>query len=425
MSVSFAHGQNQALEQRQRLSQRGQAAVKLLGLSFEDAEAMIEAEALSNPALHFTRSSFGSPISEVIEATLASKPSLIEHLSSQLALIANMPEFLQAKAKFLIGCLDDRGFLRDVPDWIETRDGSAALRAVQSLEPAGIGARHLMECFALQLRRRGEWSDMWAALFDHAELIEAQKFPELARRIGIEFGEIRAMLMTLKGLNAAPGHVFGAAPVDAPPDLVVKTLKSGELVVDLIRERQVRVGVDRRAVAALRLIEHDPEHAAYVKDQLSHARWVRHICRQRGDTLLKVARYAVALQHHAVTEGLAYIRPLTLRAAAEFLDLHESTVSRAVAHKAIETPIGVMPLRALFSGVSAEGAASVTSVRESIKAIIDAEKHDQVFCDADIAARLANKGVVLSRRCVAKHRNALGIAGVRVRRRRLALCAAE
>ncbi len=423
MPASFSSGQYQALEQRQRLGQRGQAAVRILGLSFEEAEAMIEAEALSNPVLRPMTRALGSPVSDVLENTVASEIGLIDHLTSQLAQNAALEPDIGAKAQYLIGCLDEPGYLREAPDWIETEDGQLALQALQGLEPAGIGARDLCECFALQLERSGERSPIWADLLSRSDLIEKQAFDELARQLAISMSELRERLVMLRSLDPAPGHAFHRPAPVMPPDLVVRTSDTGELSVDLTRDRQIRVGVDRDAIAALRKIEHDPQHAAYVKDQLSHARWVRHICRQRSDTLLRVARYAVAFQHEAVMRGLGHVRPLTLRAAADFLDVHESTVSRAVAHKAIETPVGVIALRALFSGVTADGAASVTSVRQRIQSILDTEAPGEVFADEAIAAQLSAQGLRLSRRCIAKHRKAMGVAGARVRRRRLALFA--
>ncbi len=421
MPISTRHGFRQALHQRQRLGQRGQAAVHLLGLSFEDAEAMIEHEALGNPVLQPVIRRTSTPICDIIANTVAEQVSLADHLLRQAGELTDLAPRVRARLRHLIGCLDERGYLQDRPEWVDDDEGAEALRALRALDPAGVGAFDLLDCFTLQLQRTGRWSGLWRALFDRADLIEKQDFAALARQLGVERAELRSMLAALRSLTAAPGCAFSAAAPPAPPDLLVRTLATGELVVELTRERQVRVSVSRDAVAALRRIEHQPEHAAYVKGQLAHARWVRHICRQRGDTLLKVARYAVALQHGAVQDGPAHLRPLTLRAAAAALDLHESTVSRAVAHKSIETPGGVIALRALFSAPSGEGASCVTAVRSSIQRLVAAEGAERVLSDQDIADRLAPEGVVLSRRSVAKHRAAMGLASARLRRRRLAL----
>ena len=425
MSISSQQGFRQALEQRQRLGQRGQAAVQLLGLSFEDAEAMIEAEALSNPVLQPVLRSSHAPISEVIENTVASPAGLVDHLTRQVGEIADLTAAVRAHLLYLIGCLDERGYLRDAPDWIDTADGAEAHRVLRLLDPAGVGAHDLLDCFALQLRRAGEWSCLWRRFFDRADLIEKQDFTALAREMDIDRTQLRAMMDRLRSLSSAPGHAFNAAAPVSPPDLVVKALKSGETVVELTRERRVGVKVCREAVEALRRIEHHPEHAVYVKDQLAHARWVRHICRQRGDTLLRVARYAVAFQHEAIERGMAHLRPLTMREAAQFLDVHESTVSRAVAHKAIETPIGVLALRDLFSATSGEGDVSVTAVRETIQRLVDAERPGRVLSDDDIAEALAPLGARLSRRSIAKHRAAMGVASARVRGQRLTLFAEQ
>jgi len=419
--MSTQGGFRQALEQRQRLGQRGQAAVQLLGLSFEDAEAMIEAETLSNPVLKPSVRAASAPISVVIENTHAETPSLSDHLNRQVGELTDLTPPVRASVQYLIGCLDERGYLRDPPDWIETPNGAEALQLLRRLEPAGIGAHNLLDCFALQLKRRGIWSSLWRRCFERADLLEKQDYVALARHLGVEKATLRAMMAQLRTLSSAPGDAFTIPAPIAPPDLLVRTLKTGETVVELTRSRQLRVKICPDALEALRRIQHDPDHAAYVKDQLEHARWVRRICQQRGDTVLRVARHAVTIQHQAIHEGLAAMRPLTLRETADRLDVHESTVSRAVAHKAIQTPIGVIALRDLFSAASGEGESCVTAVRASIQRLIDTEGAERILSDADIVAQLAPSGIRLSRRSVAKHRAAMGVAGARVRARRLAL----
>lgn len=418
MSMSTHRGFRQALEQRQRLGQRGQAAVQLLGLSFEEAEAMIAAEVLSNPVLQPVARAASTPISEIIENTLAEAISLSDHLIRQVGELTDITPSVRECLRYLIGCLDERGYLCDQPDWIEAVDGAQALKLLRGLEPAGVGARDLLDCFALQLKREGVWSSVWRQFFERPDLLEKQDFAALARHLGLGNTDLRAMMAKLRTLSSAPGQAFSASAPVAPPDLMVKSMKSGETLVELVHARRVRAKICPEAVEALRSIERNPNHAAYVKDQFEHARWVRRICQQRVDTLLRVARHAVAIQHEAIHQGLAAMRPLTLRETAEILDMHESTVSRAVAHKAIETPIGVIALRDLFSAPSGKGESCVTAVRASIQKLIDGERAGRVLSDEDIASQLAPSGIRLSRRSVAKHRAAMGVAGARVRARR-------
>lgn len=423
MSVSSHLSVHQKQSLRQRLSQRGQMAVKLLGLSFEDAEALIETEALSNPVLKPVRRSSGAPISEIIENTASGTVSLIDHLTAQMGEVFDLTPRVKTHLEYLIGSLDEQGYLRERPDWIETEAGAEAYEILRSFDPAGVGASSLLDCFALQLQRQGEWSDQWQALFEKADLMERQDFPALARHLNICMSDLRVLMDQLRTLSPDPAAGFVQNMPLAPPDLVVRTLKSGETVVELTRDREVRVAVDRDAVEALRQIESDPAHRDYVKDQLAHARWVRQICKQRGETLLSVAEYAVAIQYQAIHDGIGHVRALTMRSVAEALKVHESTISRAVAHKMIMTPIGCIALRDLFSASSCEGQTSVTAVRQSIQALVGAEDAASVLSDQEIADELANSGVSLSRRSVAKHRKALGVAGARERSRRHALYA--
>jgi len=411
------------MEQRQRLGQRGQAAVQLLGLGFEDAEAMIEAEALTNPVLKPVRRSAGQPISEIIENTTSQSVSLIDHLTAQMGEQFDLCPQVKACLEYLIGSLDANGYLRDAPDWLETDAGAQAYETLRGFDPAGVGASSLLDCFALQLQRKGRWSEQWQMLLAQADLIERQDYAALARKLGLEMSQLRDLMDQLRALSPDPAAEFSRELPLAPPDLLLRTLKSGETVVELVRDRQVRVGVDREAVQALRDIEDNPAHKAYVKDQLAHARWVRQICKQRGETLLRVAEYAVAVQYQALQEGLEHLRGLTMRSVANALKVHESTVSRAVAHKVISTPIGCIALRDLFSAATCEGQTSVSAVRQSIQTLVGAETASCVLSDQDIANELAQTGVKVSRRSVAKYRSAMGVASAHVRARRYALYA--
>ena len=172
MSVSSHLSVHQKQSLRQRLGQRGQMAVKLLGLSFDEAEALIEAEALSNPVLKPVRRTSGAPISEIIENTASGTVSLIDHLTAQMGEVFDLTSRVKTHLEYLIGSLDEQGYLRERPDWIETEAGAEAYKVLRSFDPAGVGASSLLDCFALQLQRQGEWSDQWQALFEKADLIE-------------------------------------------------------------------------------------------------------------------------------------------------------------------------------------------------------------------------------------------------------------
>ena len=404
---------------RQTLSPRLHQAIRVLGMSEDEAQAFAEAEAQRNPLLRVRRGSAGrTPISEIIEATARQPVSLRDHLFEQLARAAPETELRAATAR-LIEDIDEDGYLRREEG--EETD-PVALALLHSFEPAGVGARDLRECLSLQMRETGEARAAMQVLLDHLSLIATRRYGPLARKCGVDQAGLAQMLQRLRALDPRPGRGFApTAPVALEPDVIVEAGPDGEWRVRLNREDAVVLSVDDSYVDELSRVALGDEETGYLAERLESARWLVEVFAQRGATLLRVACEAVRRQDEFLTRGRAHLAPLTMRALAERLNMHESSVSRAVANKTVLTPQGVMPLRGLFSAAApvGEDAAprSVVSLREEIRHAISDEPGDAFYTDHDVAEQLAKQGFEVARRTVAKHREAMRIPSAAERRR--------
>lgn len=414
---------------RQTLSPQMQKTLHLLQMSRDELEREIETLCERNPLLEsrpaWTRRSAPAALSTDWAERAVMPESLHDHLMSQLAL-SRTDDTVRTLAQALIRSLDHAGRL-DRDDWaaLSTRTGAAdALTLVQSFEPAGIAARSLQECFALQLGEAARVPDGdWAALLHNLPSLPQLPAPAFARQCGIPEVRMRGMLDKLRKLDPHPGHRFATGErVEITPDLIAARTRLGDWSIRLAWDpsRLLRTAPDYRDWQSDKRLK--TEAGNFLKPHQAEAEWLARSLRQRGQTLLRVAQYAVSRQDAFMTDGPEKLSPLTMRDAAGELDLHESTVSRAAAHKYILTPRGPIALRAFFSTpvsetVSADETASSAAVRARIARMIDTERYPGRLSDARIVQQLDAEGIVIARRSVTKHRKALGIGSSRERAR--------
>jgi RNA polymerase sigma-54 factor len=365
-----------------------------------------------------------------LEARLSQPRSLREHLIEQLHLdLPPGPERLIGL--HLIDLVDEAGYLRESLEEVAERLGcpitvvEAVLRRLQQFDPAGVFARSLKECLALQLSEADRLDPPLAALVDHLELLAAADFGALAQACGVPEHDLPEMIAEIKTLYPKPGLAYASEPVAAVmPDIFVQPTSSGWRV-ELNGATLPRVLVNHNYYVELSRRATDKPAKAYLVERFQSANWLAKALDQRARTLLKVAEAVVAHQLPFLDHGVHHLRPLLLRDIAEATGLHESTVSRATAEKYLATPRGNFPFRYFFSnalpGIGGGAGHAAEAIRQQIKAMIAREDPTQVLSDDQIVEVLRRLGVAIARRTVAKYRESLAIPSSVQRRRIKAL----
>jgi len=362
-----------------------------------------------------------------IEDRGASGETLAQHLEAQVGAAIRDPR-IAFIARHLIGLLDDAGYLtaslREVANdlGVPLVEAEAALEAVQSLDPTGVGARSLSECLALQAREADRYDPCMARLIDNLDLLAKGSFAQLKRMCDVDDEDFAQMLAELRGYDPKPGLRFGregGEPV--VPDILVRAAGKGGWDIALNQATLPRLVVSRSYYVELRGGCQDRASRAWLSEKLADANWLVKALDQRQKTILKVTAEIVKQQQGFFRKGVSELRPLTLRAIAEAIDMHESTVSRVTSNKYLHCERGTFELKYFFtSGVASadgDGAVSAEAVKAQIRALVDAEDPKEVLSDDALVDLLREKGFDLARRTVAKYREAIGI-GSSVQRRR-------
>jgi RNA polymerase sigma-54 factor len=355
---------------------------------------------------------------------LAQATSLSEHLEAQLDLATADPT-LRMIGEHLIHNLDEAGyFTEDLAELaarlrVAPEEAEAALRLIQGFEPSGVGARNLAECLSIQLRERNRLDPAMEALLAHLHLVARQDFATLRKICGVDQEDLADMLAEIRRLEPKPGHAFTPAPIAVlVPDVLVRTAPDGSLNVELNPETLPRIVLNRTYYAEVAKMVRKDEDKSFLSDCLQTASWLTRSLDQRAKTILKVAAEIVRQQEEFFRQGVAALRPMTLRSVAEAIGMHESTISRVAANKAIGTERGTHPMKFFFSAGTGEGEHSAKAVRHRIRQLIEAESPTGVLSDEAIAQKLKADGIQVARRTVAKYREALRIPSSADRRRR-------
>lgn len=363
---------------------------------------------------------------------MAAVTTLAAHLHQQLQVLP-LPARDLALARFVVESLDDDGYLRtplaellpaiELDPPCTAAELQIALRRVQALDPAGVGARSVAECLQLQLPAVAcpELRALAQSVVQqHLPALAAHDVAGLARLLDVAPERAEEVCDRIRRLDPRPGWRFGNTQVDyVVPDVVVRKTR-GEWTVQLNPAVVPRVRLN--TVYEHLFQRHRSAANGELGAQLQEARWTLRNVEQRFATILDVATAIVRRQKHFLDYGTMAMKPLGLREIADEVGIHESTVSRVTNNKYMATPAGVFELKYFFSRamVSANGSAcSGTAIRGLIKDLISAEPASQPLSDAEITRQLAQQGLCVARRTVTKYRQMLKIAPVD-RRRRLA-----
>ncbi len=357
-------------------------------------------------------------LSDYFSNSPAPPPSLKAMLLSELSCSA-CPEELLPAALEIISALDDDGFLTlPLPDIAMSCDAGMdeverALAWVQNIAPAGVAARDAAESLKLQLLRRGELTPALEKLLSEGvEELEKNQLPALCSKLGVSPQELTAMLKTLRQLDPAPGREKNKSSAVIVPDIEIIRREDGSLHTEVKRDHLARITVSPLYEKML----DDPGLAAddrkYIAEKISRAQELVQALRMRGSTLERLGDVIIGEQRDFFEYGVSALRPLTMKHAAELLNLSESTISRAVAEKYAATPKGVYPLRFFFTGGFAagnDGEIAVQAVKSRIREAIEDEDPRTPLSDEAIAAQLRSDGIPVARRTVAKYRESMNI----------------
>jgi len=349
--------------------------------------------------------------------------SLAEHLLSQLHGASGQVGDL---ARAIVEMLEDTGYLplslRDIAQATGAPLATVehALAVVQDLEPAGVGARSLAECLALQAKAADRYDPAMARLIDNLDLLAKGRMADLKRICGVDDEDLADMVRELRAYDPKPGCRFSEKGMESiAPDVFVRRTRAG-YAVELNQATLPRLLVNRRYYQELKAGPQDKTSRAWMSECLASANWLVKALDQRARTIVKVVSEIVKRQQGFFEQGVAAMKPMTLREIAEAIEMHESTVSRVTSNKYLLCDRGMFELKYFFgSGVAStegegEGAAA-EAVKAAIRVIIDNEADIQ--SDDVIAGLLKQRGFDCARRTVVKYRESMGI-GSSVQRRR-------
>lgn len=360
-----------------------------------------------------------------------SEKTLTEHLLWQLNLTPTT-ERDRVIAVAIIDALDEEGYLtcdsEDIlkvinDDETEEDEVEAVLRLVQAMDPPGIAARDLQECLLLQLAQyppETPWLEEATVLLEnHLSLLGSHDYNLLVRRMKLSKDDLAEVVALIQSLNPRPGNQVQESRVEyITPDVYVRK-SNGEWKVDLNGDSLPQLRINSNYANMIRRADNSNDNNS-LKSHLQEARWFIKSLQSRSDTLLRVATSIVERQKTFLDYGEEAMKPLVLHDIAEELGMHESTISRVTTRKYMHTPRGVFELKYFFSShVSTDfgGSCSSTAIRALIKKLIAAENTQKPLSDSKIASLLADQGIQVARRTVAKYREAMSIPPSNERKR--------
>ncbi len=345
--------------------------------------------------------------------------SLQQHLQQQLDLSLIEPSVRKA-AEELLGFINERGFLDDPLQKIGLNSSSTfkdlreALSLIQSFDPAGVGASGIPEALLIQLdRASGKETIEYKIVKDHLEDLARKRYPQIAKAMSISVDQVTEAASNISRLSPNPGGDFD--PTGNPyilPDVIIERNDDGRWSARLTGEHLPALRINDFYKDMIGKTGVDAKARAFLRDQIRDGRSLIRSISLRQETILAIAHKLIEQQTEFLEKGPRHLRPLTMNDIADELQLHATTVSRAVAGKFIQTPQGLMEMRAFFAtGYQTEDGAEVSNagVREAIQQLVAQENQAKPLSDEAITKALAKQGITIARRTVAKYREQLNI----------------
>lgn len=410
-------------QQQLRLSPRLQQSILILEMPIMELRELVNKELEENPLLEELipekeaqqTEDFGGELQEKLPEREAAnpEPDLHSHLLFQLRLhVSSKQEMLIGEE--IIDNINEDGYLSCPLEEIAQRlkvplsHAESVLRLIQTFEPTGVGARDLKECLLLQLRESERVSPLTQRIVENylEQVPFRSQWKKISQELNCNLKELREALQEIRMLEPKPGRLFSSfSPIYIIPDLLVKK-EQGEYRVYLNKEYLPQLTISPQYSQLMR----DPEAEKFLRKKLTSAKWIIRCLEKRSETLEKVGAFLVKKQEGFLENGERNLRPLSLREVGTALGMHESTISRAIRGKYIQTPLGIYPLKIFITGSAGkEEKFSEAEIKEEIKKILRTEKKEKPFSDEELALLLRKRGIALARRTVAKYRTELGI----------------
>ena len=357
--------------------------------------------------------------------SLTSGISLQEYLLEQ-AHLSDLDEEEMDVAEVIIGNIDENGFLQSTSDELIEASGKDAdvvdevLSVIRSFDPAVVGAADLRECLLLQLERIGKIDSLEYQVIDqHMDALGRRRFPEIARAIGVEIDEVQDIAENIAHLNPRPGSAYQeTAEVYVVPEVFVDW-KDDQWEVTSNREEMPQLRINNSYKDLLVEAKDSKDVREYIRGKIRDGNFLIKSIHQRHDTILKIGKEIVARQADFLAKGISHLKPMTMSEIAEKVGVHETTVSRGVSGKYMQTPQGLLEMRYFFTGAiktnGGEGMSN-TSVKQMIAVLVENEEKSKPLSDESIVKLLGKEKVKIARRTVAKYRGELGILSSSMRR---------
>lgn len=351
--------------------------------------------------------------------SLVSGTSLQEQLMEQVRL-SDLTEEQRPIAEMIIGNIDDYGYLKASADELAFANNVPAeqveqvLKVIQTFHPPGVASRNLQECLLLQLERAGRKNTLeYRIIHDHMDALGKRRLPEIARSLNEDVVDIQEAVQRIKEqLEPQPGRAFLPDNDQYVVPEVFVTRQGDDFVVTTNNDHIPHLRISNTYKDLLSQAESSAEVREYIRDKIRAGKFLIKSIHQRQETILNIGREIVKRQREFMENGVAHLKPLTMVQVAEVVGVHETTVSRAVSGKYMQTPQGIFEMKYFFtSGIqtaSGEGMSN-TSVKDMIADIFKNEDPMKPLSDQEVVQMLHAKGIIIARRTVAKYRSELKI----------------
>ncbi|MCG3792373.1 RNA polymerase factor sigma-54 [Bacillus toyonensis] len=432
MKASLLQEQSLRLAMTQELRQ----AITMLQYNVQELSEFLYEQSLENPLIElggFEREkkkssnkskSTSKQVDNQMEIYSVDSMTIQQHLLNQIQYY-KIEEEERKVASFIIMNMDGNGYLQETNE--ELADLLSAplhvvdrsVEIVQSLEPAGVGARNIQECLILQLKRLQRRDGLAEDIVEeHFAYFVKKDWRKLVHVLKCSNEELQSAVNCITSLQPKPGLTYSSdKPLYIVPDMAVK--KEGDRLVLQMNERNMpRIEIHSEYSALLNNSE--SEVASYVSEKYQHVQWIMRSLKQRKQTLLQVMTIIMEKQRDFFWEGPAYLKPLALKEVAEELSVHESTISRATRNKYVQTPHGLFEMKSFFSNAvstTEDEAVSTKRVKQFIQTLVEAENKKKPLSDQKISKLLEEEHeIVISRRTVAKYREQMHIPASSLRK---------